>query len=484
MFKKLIMAVISALMLCACGGTSRTPEPEPAAKKLNLVGDWKEDTDNSSYFYAIIAGNTIEIYIQSDNTRSLYWAGSYAEPAEPAKTYSWVSENDFTKTRSAMMASGDETKEFTYEDGVLSFYSKIMGVEATRKLKKVSDEPSVNEMKSTITVSQSELKQPELLEVGGSFTPNSNYYNYAALIRNPNENMGIEFTNYKVVVKDANGTILAVKDGVEGPLYPGETTVIGGAVDCAGGIVETIDFTVSCDRDDFVQNLSGIDSRNFYFNSLNYIDRGSYIWEKSVTGVLINNCNTKCRTATITALFRNHGKIVGMETNSLDAVQPGENMFQFERHTDCGEFDTIEFYASDLYSHSNDTVSGFTPLDGLKNENTLYFTENGVTTVKPSVEELPPETSSGGMTFAEFKSKMDSLETFFNSYAEFMKSYDSSNLEMLAKYSEMLSKYSEAMNALDEIDEASLTAEQKAYYSEVMIRINKTLMEAAVSMQG
>ena len=88
------------------------------------------------------------------------------------------------------------------------------------------------------------------------------------------------------------------------------------------------------------------------------------------------------------------------------------------------------------------------------------------------------------MTFEEFKSKMDSLETFFNSYAEFMKSYDSSNLEMLAKYSEMLTKYSGAMNALDEIDEASLTAEQKAYYSEVMIRINKTLMEAAVSMQG
>ena len=79
---------------------------------------------------------------------------------------------------------------------------------------------------------------------------------------------------------------------------------------------------------------------------------------------------------------------------------------------------------------------------------------------------------------------MDSYEAFFNSYAEFMKSYDSSNLEMLGKYSEMLSRYSEAMAALDEIDEATLTAEQKAYYTEVMIRINRTLMEAASSMQG
>jgi len=48
----------------------------------------------------------------------------------------------------------------------------------------------------------------------------------------------------------------------------------------------------------------------------------------------------------------------------------------------------------------------------------------------------------------------------------------------------MLGKYNEAMAALDEIDEASLTAEQKAYYTEVMLRINKTLMEAATSMQG
>ena len=499
MVRKLIMAMVSALVLCACGGTSKTPEPEAATTKLNLVGDWKEDTDNSSYFYAIIVGNTIEIYIQSADTRSLYWAGSYAEPTEPAKSYSWVSENDFTKTKSAMMASGDETKEFIYEDGVLSFYSKIMGVESTRKLKKVSDTPSVDEMKSTITVSQSELKQPELLEVGGSFGTNSNYYHYAALVRNPNENMGIEFTNYKVVVKDANGTILAVDDSVAGQLHPGETTVIEGFVDCSGGTVETVDFTLSCDRDDFVQNLSGLDSRNFYFNSLNYIEKGSSIWDKSITGVLINNSSTKCANAAITALYRNHGKIVCAETTYMDAVQPGENMFQLERHTDCGEFDTIELFARDNYSYSNETVSGFTPLDGLKNENTLYFTENGVTTVKPSVEEAVPETTaapetspeaaekpsaSGELSLEEFKSKMDSYEAFFNSYAEFMKSYDSSNLEMLGKYSEMLSRYSEAMAALDEIDEATLTAEQKAYYTEAMIRINRTLMEAASSMQG
>ena len=533
MIRKILLAMISALMLCACGGTAKTDMPVSPAKEINLVGDWKEDTDNSSYFYAIIAGNTIEIYIQSEDTRSLYWAGSYKEPDEPVTAYTWVSENDFTKTKSAMMASGDETKEFTYENGILSFYSKIMGVESTRKLKKVSDTPSVDNMKSTITVSQSELKQPELVEFGGSFGTDSNYYNYAALIRNPNENMGIEFADCKVVVKDKAGTILAVNDGAAGPLHAGETILVSGAVDCAGGVVETIDFSVSCDKNDFKQNLSGVDSRNFYFNSLTYLEKGSYVYDKSITGVLINNTNTRCPGVMIKALYRKNGEIVCAETDTTIALQPGENVFQFDRHRNCGEFDTIELFAEDQYVYSNETVSGFTPLDGLKNENTLYFTENGVTTEKPSIGEpvsettpettaepaeeaspepeaaaepsasteavaepsASPETSSkpevsaepsasGEMSLEEFKTKMDSLEEFFNSYAEFMKSYDSSNMEMLGKYTEMLGKYTEAMTALDEIDETALTPEQKAYYTEVMLRINKTLMEAAVSIQG
>ena len=504
MIRRFLTVVMSMVMLCGCGGVSAAGSPVQETKKINLVGDWKEDTDNSSYFYAIIAGNTIEIYMQSDSdgTRSLYWAGSYDEPTEPVNTYSWVSENDFTKTRSAMMASGDETKEFTYEDGVLSFYSKIFGVEATRKLKKVSDTPTVEEMKSTITISQSELKQPELIELGGSFPSNSNYYQYAALVRNPNENMAMQFVKFKVVVKDANGTILAVDDGTGPSLHPGETAVVEHAVDCSGGAVETIDFEVSCDNNDFVQNLSNIESSNFYFNSLNYLNKGSSIYDKSVTGVLINNTNVKSDMAWITALYRKSGEIIGAESMTLNSVQPGENVFQFDFHGGFTDFDTIEFYVKDGFGFSNETVAGYTPQEGLKNENTLYFTEYGVTTEKPSMEEktqeseTQPETvtmtetetsepeTGGDMSMDDFKSKMDSLEEFFNSYAEFMKSYDSSNVEMLTKYSEMLTKYTEAMTALDEIDESKLTPEQREYYTTVMLRINKTLMEATASIQG
>lgn len=85
------------------------------------------------------------------------------------------------------------------------------------------------------------------------------------------------------------------------------------------------------------------------------------------------------------------------------------------------------------------------------------------------------ETSSAD--FEEFKKKMDAYEEFFNSYVEFMKSYDATDMSMLTSYIDMLSKYTEAMEALDEIDESQLTPEEDAYYLEVMLRIEKKLLE-------
>ena len=87
--------------------------------------------------------------------------------------------------------------------------------------------------------------------------------------------------------------------------------------------------------------------------------------------------------------------------------------------------------------------------------------------------------NSSGMSFEEFKQKMDDLEQFFDSYCEFMKTYDSSNTAAMMQYLNMMNDYAKAMEALDSIDESQLTPEQDSYYLQVMLRIDQKLLEAA-----
>jgi hypothetical protein len=86
---------------------------------------------------ATITGNTIQInWVQSDNTRALYWAGSFTPPTQPGDSYAWDSENDTAQTESALLASSDATKHFTYANGVLSYDVTALGITKTVQMKK------------------------------------------------------------------------------------------------------------------------------------------------------------------------------------------------------------------------------------------------------------------------------------------------------------------------------------------------------------
>lgn len=134
MKRKLIATAISLLLLLtACG----------QEKMEDLTGTWQQSGTESadSYQEAVISGDTIEIYWVSDeeNTRSLYWAGSYEAPKEPTDSYSWDSVNDKEKTDSALLASGDDTKTFTLEGGLLHYSVSAFGTTTEMKLEKKSD---------------------------------------------------------------------------------------------------------------------------------------------------------------------------------------------------------------------------------------------------------------------------------------------------------------------------------------------------------
>lgn len=148
--KKLAIVLATAtLALClfGCSGgndnqqqSSGEPAQEEQKQPLDLSGSWKQTNSNSeeSWQEATIEGDTIIINWVSDggDTKSLYWAGTYVAPTDATDAYSWTSENDTEQTSKAMLASGDETKAFTYENGTLSYEASALGTTTTVKLEK------------------------------------------------------------------------------------------------------------------------------------------------------------------------------------------------------------------------------------------------------------------------------------------------------------------------------------------------------------
>ena len=155
MKKKLLGLILASSMIVsmtACGGTGggaadskEDMAPQEATTEVqatDLTGTWQSKNNDGSYQEAIITDSSIEINWVTDGTESIYWVGTYTAPTGAVDEYSWTSERDKEKTDTALLASTDDTKEFTYKDDTIRYDASIMGTTTTVELKKVSDDTS------------------------------------------------------------------------------------------------------------------------------------------------------------------------------------------------------------------------------------------------------------------------------------------------------------------------------------------------------
>ncbi|MFR4352485.1 MAG: hypothetical protein ACLT3H_12590 [Roseburia sp.] len=133
MKKKLMSVLVVGVMmistvLIGCGSKGTT----------DLTGTWTSENNDGSYQEAVITENSIEINWVTDDgaTKSVYWVGTYTAPTDPITEYAWTSERDKEKTDNALLASTDDTKDFSYKDGVLSYQVSAMGTTTTMELKR------------------------------------------------------------------------------------------------------------------------------------------------------------------------------------------------------------------------------------------------------------------------------------------------------------------------------------------------------------
>lgn len=117
-----------------------------ANAELDLTGEWEQAGDagegNASIQSATIVDDTITVYWLNDGEKALYWAGTADLPEDAGDSFTFDPENDTDRTGTALLASSDDSKTFTFEDETLSYEVSALGETWTVELQQTSSTPA------------------------------------------------------------------------------------------------------------------------------------------------------------------------------------------------------------------------------------------------------------------------------------------------------------------------------------------------------
>lgn len=131
----------------ASGGSTTSGNEDSQTKDIpDLTGYWtmrdssqSNSGSSTTSMVAQITEDTIEVYwlTGSNNTRLIFWSGTYTPPTTSELPYKWSSMKNAIITANSAFASPDTIKLFTYDkDGALSFTASTMGLQYPVKLYK------------------------------------------------------------------------------------------------------------------------------------------------------------------------------------------------------------------------------------------------------------------------------------------------------------------------------------------------------------
>lgn len=241
-----------------------------AAAPLDLTGEWEQAGEagegNTSIQSATIVDDTISIYWLNDGEKALYWAGTAGLPEDAADSFTFDSENDTDRTGTALLASSDETKTFTFEDETLSYEVSALGETWTVDLQQTSETPTAGpaaEEHSTsdlgVTIGGASFSEDyegtPVIVVDFEFTNGSDETTNFMMSTNPQAFQGgIELDSYAYVEDlDSGASMTDLKPGaslsVQVPFtLRDESTVtveVGEMFSLDGGLLDTQTFDVT-----------------------------------------------------------------------------------------------------------------------------------------------------------------------------------------------------------------------------------------------
>lgn len=211
--KKLIaICLVIVMLLCGCS------KADGAESVTDLTGEWVQVNSSSSGSYqkAYISNGIIDIYwiTNGGETQALYWSGTYDLPDKPTKAFSWKSTGDRNKMDKALLASGSDEKDFSFDGNVISYEVSAMGVTSTVSLEQISTSvPVVNvdsEPEATTAMTEMSASPPVLVDYG--YTISNGFLYCAFILKNPNADYGIKFPEVRITAKDEVGVLINTSD--------------------------------------------------------------------------------------------------------------------------------------------------------------------------------------------------------------------------------------------------------------------------------
>lgn len=351
--KKIIVFLLTMVMvftlLAGCGGGGGESE---SSEIPDLTGNWvQEDADFDAMFLAgYIEGDVIELFWvdNSEEINSLYWSGTYVAPDSSTDSFSWDSENDTSRTSSALLASSDETKTFTYEAGKISFEASALGVTST-----VTIIPTDTAYYSDSASGQSSTAEYKEVECSDANYTVLNAEDgtctilYSLRLTNPNEDYAVMLPTITITLKNAEGGIIAVEEAVLMGLAAGDSFMYGNYIYCDGGTPATIEFSAGNDASEYYyieqEGSEYIYAADLSVSNVSEIP-GSY-GMKSFTGEVTNN-STQTVNPTIVVLYKKGDAYVGGENSYASEVAPGETIpFEVTSFHEFTDYDSFEIIA-------------------------------------------------------------------------------------------------------------------------------------------
>ncbi len=316
----LILALTLIFVLNGCNGNTSGGDANNAtgATPLKLDGGWKQRNSDSdtNYHVAMIADGTIEVYWRAeDNSTSLYWAGTYTAPTTGGNEYSWDSANDKSRTEAALLASSDDTKTFTYKDGIISYSVSALGVTKTFELER-SDEVNIEVQKAVATADLLPLELGENAYVV-SLERSGYEIQYALSIKNPNKERGVEFPTVRITARDAEGAVLGTEDIVEALILPDSVLNSAGSAMTVESEPATVDFEI-LPPDDY----NWIAPEKITVAGEPLIVENPVKREDQIVGEISNPNDFDIESVSVVVFFRDdNGKLVGGESGNVDDVK-------------------------------------------------------------------------------------------------------------------------------------------------------------------
>jgi len=344
MKRKIISGMLIAAMLMSCACSSETAEEttEESQEILDLIGNWAEESESGSYQGGYITEDTIEIFwiFEDDDSYALYWSGSYVAPTEAGDSYTWDSVNNTERTDSSMYASPDETKTFTYEDGVISYTVSFMG--ETYDYEIVPSElnymvlaESSEEEEGTDTETESPTSADEVLSQVDVRSEVTSKGEVCVFITN-NSDTVIDELDISAVFYDESGTMVDMDDDGHDMILPGYTVVSTLSTYSEYSTYETsVDIELGCNPN--------------YENHSEEVDMEYNAGDGCAMVQITNNSDVTIEEIEIIAVFYKDGAIADVSyPEDIYDVEAGDTVT--EKLTTRADFDDVEVYLNQAHT--------------------------------------------------------------------------------------------------------------------------------------